>query len=71
MKIALPIFAMAESGHIVYDLDSKLLGFIRDDVMRAPLGQVLGEHILLQPIQVKVTEFHRLCRMPGVGHVDC
>lgn len=69
MKIVLPVMSPTESGHVVYD-GTRLLGFIRDDVHRGKLKEILGEHILLHPIRVPAGEFRRLCRMPGVGYVD-
>lgn len=69
VKTVIPVQTGEESGHLVY-LGSRLLGFIRSDVARQPMGEMIGPHHLLQPIRVPVSEFRRFCRMPGYGYVD-
>jgi hypothetical protein len=58
------------SGHVVYESDGTLAGFIRDDVMRAPLQSIIGDHIMLRTMTINRNQWHQCCMMPGVGYVE-
>jgi hypothetical protein len=58
------------SGHVVYESDGTLVGFICDDVMRTRLDKIIGDHVLLRTLTINVTQYRQCCLMPGVGYVE-
>ena len=70
MRYVVTVHTERNTGHIVYESDGRLVGFIIADVMSVPLKVIIGEHVAFDAIRVSGWQWNRCCRMPGVGHVE-